>query len=106
MGLVNYLSLFIPKLFNWSSSHTLAFEKIKSIVTSETLLTYYDKNSPVTLQVDATGKCLDTALMQDRGPIAFALKALAPTATRYANIEGELLAVMYECEKFHTSLRS
>ena len=42
--------------------------------------------------------------MQENKPIAFASKALSSAESRYANIERELLAVVYGCEKFHTYL--
>ena len=32
----------------------------------------------------------------------FASKSLTDTETHYANIERELLAIIYGCEKFHT----
>ena len=41
-------------------------------------------------------------LLQDNKPVAFARKALTETECRYANIERELLAVVYGCERFHT----
>ncbi|XP_029657086.1 uncharacterized protein K02A2.6-like [Octopus sinensis] len=44
------------------------------------------------------------ALIQEGKPIAYASKALSPTEARYTNIERELLAVVYGCEKFHTYL--
>ena len=69
----------------------------------EAALAYYDPSKEVTLQVDAsTG--LGAALLQDKKPIAFASKALTDTESRYANIERELLAVVYGCERFHTYL--
>ena len=42
--------------------------------------------------------------MQDSRPIAFASKSLTDTESRYANIERELLVVVYACERFHTYL--
>ena len=61
-------------------------------------------NEPVALYVDASIKGLDVALFQNNKPIAFASKALTPAETRYATIERELLAVVYDCEKFHSYL--
>ncbi|CAB3991427.1 transposon Tf2-1 poly [Paramuricea clavata] len=58
----------------------------------------------VVLQVDASSKGLGAVLLQENKPIAFAPKALIPAESRYANIERELLAVVYGCEKFHTYL--
>ena len=42
--------------------------------------------------------------MQEDSPIAFASKSLTDMESRYANIERELLAVVYGCERFHTYL--
>ncbi|CAB4017439.1 transposon Tf2-1 poly [Paramuricea clavata] len=53
---------------------------------------------------DALSKGLGAVLLQENKPIAFASKALTPAESRYANIERELLAVVYGCEKFHTYL--
>ncbi|KAI8484940.1 hypothetical protein Bbelb_373470 [Branchiostoma belcheri] len=120
LGLIQYMGSFIPKLaehtanmrellkedaeFKWSPSHTQDFDRIKALISKETTLQLYDREKPVTLQVDASMKGVGALLMQDNKPIAFASKALTPAETRYANIERELLAVVYGCEKFHTYL--
>ena len=83
-------------------SHSKTFEKVKLLICTAT--TYYDTKKPVALHVDASGKGLGAALFQDNKQIAFVLKALTPAETRYANIERELLAVVYGCEKFHSYL--
>lgn len=49
-------------------------------------------------------KGLGATLLQEGRPVAFASKALTDEETRYANIERELLAVVYGCERFHTYL--
>ncbi|XP_035658200.1 uncharacterized protein K02A2.6-like [Branchiostoma floridae] len=120
LGLIQYMSAFIPKLadrttnirellkedveYKWSASHTEDLNKIKQLISEKTTLQYYDREKPVILQVDASIKGVGAALIQDGKPIAFASKALSPAETRYANIERELLAVVYGCEKFHTYL--
>ena len=71
-------------------------------MSSEVTLTYFDPKKEITLQVDATLKGLGAILSQDNKPVAFASKALTDVETRYANIEREVLAVLYGCEKFHT----
>ena len=63
---------------------------------------YYDRNEPVVLHVDTSIKGLGAALFQNNKPIAFASKALTPVETRYTNVEWELSAVVYGCEKFHS----
>ncbi|GFR71011.1 retrotransposable element Tf2 155 kDa protein type 1 [Elysia marginata] len=49
-------------------------------------------------------KALGAPLIQEGKPVAFASKALTDEETRHANIERELLAVVYGCERFHTYL--
>lgn len=92
------------KVFTWSANYQAAFEQIKKSITDTTTLTYFDDKKEVTLQVDASIKGLGAALLQDGKPVAFASKSLTETETRYANIERELLAVVYGCERFHTYL--
>ncbi len=120
LGMVNYLAPFMPNLashtlplrellrdnvnYQWSPSHTRAFETLKCQISTETTVAYYDRSKPVILQVDASSKGLGAVLLQEGKPIAFASKALTADESRYANIERELLAVVYGCEKFHTYL--
>ena len=42
--------------------------------------------------------------MQEGKVVAFASRALTDTEKRYANIAGEILAVVVACEKFHLYL--
>jgi len=49
-------------------------------------------------------KGLGAALTQDYKPVVFTSKAQTDVEARYTNIERELLAVVYGCEKFHTYL--
>ena len=83
-----------------------SFQRIKGLLENSLLelLQYYDRNKPVTLQCDASLKGLGACIIQEGKPIAFASKSLMDTETRYANIERELLAIVFGCEKFHTYL--
>ena len=117
LGMVTYMSSFIPNLvdhsaplrnllkenvdFAWNPSHSKAFEKVKLLICTATTLAYCDRNKPVALYVDASIKGFGASLFQNNKPIAFASKALTLAETRYANIERELLALVYDCEKFH-----
>ena len=118
LGLVHYMGPFIPNLstltaplrkllkedncFKWCAAHQESFNKIKDSISNEITLTYFDPMKETILQVDASMKGLGASLTQDRKPVAFASKALTDAESRYANIERELLAVVYSCEKFHT----
>ena len=71
---------------------------------------------PVVLEVDASGYGLGAALLQpvdpnltddeltntdNLRPVAYASKSLSETEQRYANIEREMLAVVFGLERFH-----
>lgn len=118
LGIVQYMSPFIPNLadhteilrsmtkkdsvWSWTASHEKSFQKLKSLICSECTLTYFDPKLPTTIQVDASKKGLGAALVQQGKPIAFASKALTDVEQRYANIERELLAIVFGCTRFHT----
>ena len=122
LGAVNYLQTFVPHLshhkellrvllkkentFAWDQNANDSFQKIKGLLENTLLkpLKYYNRNRPVTLQCDASLKGLGTCIIQDGKPIAFASKSLTDTEIRYANIERELLAIIFSCKKFHTYL--
>ena len=54
----------------------------------------------MTLQCDASQSGLGAALLQNGQPVAYASRALTDTETRYAQIEKELLAIVFGCEHF------
>ncbi|MCG8624490.1 MAG: hypothetical protein MJE68_21165, partial [Proteobacteria bacterium] len=81
-----------------------SFQKIKDLITKTASqpLRYYDQTKPVTVQADASQRGLGACLVQEGQPIAFASKSLTDTETRYANIERELLAIVFACQRFNT----
>ena len=117
LGMVTYLSPFIPNLANeanvlrgllkantpwaWDETHDRVFNRIKQITADSTCLQYYDTTKPVSLEVDASSKGLGAALVQDKGPIAYASKSLTETESRYNNIECECLAVAFGILRYH-----
>lgn len=117
LGMINYLGKFVPGLsehtsvlrelckqdviWHWTEQHHNAFQDLKNVVTSAPVLQYFDPEGLVTVSVDASQKGLGAVLMQGKGPVAFASKLLSRTQQNYAQIEKELLAVVYGCERFH-----
>ena len=89
------------KEWSWTEEAQRSLEKIINILTSDPVLRYYDVNSPITLTVDASLRGLGAALIQDKGVIAYASRALTPTEQKYAQIEKEALAIVFGCTKFH-----
>ena len=126
LGMVNYMGTFIPNLshhtellramlkkdniLHWEEQQTWSFQKIKALIAkaNETPLRYYDRTKPVKVQVDASLRSLGACLIQEHNwedqPIAFASKSLMDAETRYANIERELLAIVFACKWFSTYL--
>ena len=118
LGLVTYLSPFILSLpsfttplcgllkketeFFWHNSYQLAFKKVKSLISKDTTLWYFDIHKPVTVQINASQKGLGAALLHNGCPVAFACKALTHVKQCYANIECELLTSVFGAEQYHT----
>ena len=69
-------------------------------MTRTPVLRYYNLSDEVTLQCNASQSGLGAALLQNRQPVAYASRALTSAETRYAQIEKELLAIVFACEKF------
>ena len=124
LGMVNYMGTFIANLshhteplramlkkdnvYHWEEQQTQSFQQVKTLIAkaNNTLLRYYDRNLPVTVQVDASLRGLGACLIQkhngEHQPIAFASKSLTDAETRYANIEKGLLAIVFACQHFGT----
>ena len=116
LGLTQYLAKFLPSLSDitkplrdltqndvrwvWGDAQKTALEKLKQAVSNTPVLRYYNLDHEVTLQCDASQSGLGAALMQNGQPIAYASRALTPAETRYAQIEKELLAIVFACERF------
>ena len=113
LGMVNYLGKFIPNLselstplrqpivWNWTQHQQEAFDKLKACISSPPVLHYYDMQKPVTLTCDASQRGLEAACLQDGEPVAYASRTLTQTEVRYAQIEKELLAVVFARCKFY-----
>ena len=87
-------------IFHWDESTNAAFQKLKSLIAEaqKRSLKFYNRNLPLTVQADASKHGLGAALLQQGEPVAFASKSPSETEQRYANIERELLAVVFACE--------
>ena len=97
-------------MFHWDDQQTWSFQQVKTLIAkaNTTPLRYYDRNLLVTVQVDSSLRGLGACLIQQHKgkdqPIAFASKSLTDAETRYANIERELLAIVFACQRFSTYL--
>ena len=123
LGMTNYLARFIPgystitapirKLtvktqeFEWGSEQESAFKKLKSILSSSPVVSFFDVSKETELIVDASPVGLGAMLVQydkKRNPsvVAYGSRALTSVEMRYkSQLEREALAVVWACEYFH-----
>ena len=87
-------------VFTWDQSYDKAFNELKSILAKAPVLKYFSQEKKSVLQCDASKDGLGTCLMQNGHPIAYASRALTPTEFHYAQIEKELLSVVFGVKKF------
>ena len=115
-GTVQYLAKFLPGLSDmahplrqltrkeakwvWPETQEKAWSDIKTATSRAPVLRFYSLQDEVTLQCDASDTGLGAVLLQLQQPVSFASRALTQTETRYAQIEKELLAIVFACEKF------
>lgn len=116
LGMVTYLSKFVPNFsaltgqlrqllkkdvgWHWQEAHSVAFNQVKEAISKDTILQYYDRNKPCVIQTDASSDGLGSCLMQQGKPIAYASRSLTSAERNYAQIEKELLAIVFACTKF------
>lgn len=117
LGLLKYLARFIPNLskmttelgkltrldveFEWKKEQEEEFEKLLHVIVSEPVLTVYHPQLPVIVQTDASKDGLGRVLVQKGHPIMFASRTLTKSEQKWAQIEKELLAIVFACKRFH-----
>ena len=66
-------------LWEWSAEHDTAFNNIKSALSSDTVMSYYDSRKSTTVIVDGSPVGLGAILIQENRTIAYASRALTST---------------------------
>lgn len=116
IGMVTYLSRFIPNLsatfsklrrlisdkepWQWTHVEDDEFSKVKSLVADIATLRYYNVREPLTIECDASCFGLGVAIFQKDGVVGYASRTLTNTEKNYAQIEKELLAILFACVRF------
>ena len=121
LGFVNYYHKFLPNLaaelqplhqllqkdtkWHWGPQQEMAFKKVKSLISSDTVLTHFDPNKKLRLATDASGYgigCVLSHVMEDGSekPIAFASRTLKEAEKNYSQLEKEALSLVWGIKKF------
>lgn len=85
----------------WDQEQETSFQKLKQMASTTPVLGYYDPSKPLTLSVDASSKGLGAVLFQEGKPQAYASIGLTQTQRHYAQIEKEILEIVYGAQNFY-----
>ena len=73
-------------------------------LTTAPILKFYSMSEPITVSCDSGKTGLGAVMLQGGRPVAYASRALTDTEQAYAQIEKEMLAIVFTCSKFHKLL--
>lgn len=124
LGMVNYLTRFLPHVqtviqplnillsskfvWQWGAEQEEAMLKLKRILTTAPVLSYFDPKLPTIVSADASEFGLGGVLLQRREgkwkPVAFCSRMLSEVERRWAQIEKECLAAVWSCERLQQFL--
>ena len=117
LGMVNYLSQYIPNMSEITAplrallkkntqwvlydEHRFAIDKLKQALTNSPVLQYFNPDKSITIQTDASQNGIGSCLLQEGHPVIYASRLLTSAKQNYAQIEKEVLAIVFACERFH-----
>ena len=101
--------------FVWTTVHDKSFQDLKDMVSEDCLIQFYDPQKPLYIECDASKQGTGCVMLQpddniasntidgipsNLQPVAYASKSLSEAGQNYANIERELLGVVFSLETF------
>ena len=117
LGMLSHVSRFIPRLaevvaplrevcrkdsdWSWGERQRKGFREATTLVSQSMALAFFNPTAAIEIECDSSQYALGAALIQNDKPVYFASRTLSTTETRYAQIEKELLAVVYSLKRFH-----
>ena len=86
-----------------------SFDKLKELLASNRVLTFYDPSKPIRVDSDASKFGIGAVLshVDDNGeekPIEFISRTLTPAERKYSQIEKEALSIIWSVKRFHRYL--
>lgn len=92
--------------FSWSNNCNVAFEEIKSLLSSHQVLTHYRTELPLKVTCDALPTGIGAVLSHifaggEERPIAFASRSLTKAERNYSQLDKEALALIFAVKYFH-----
>ena len=121
LGMLNQLSKFAPNLADktkplqdlliktntwiWGEAQQNCFKEVKQIITSTPVLALFNTEAETVVSADASSYGLGAVLQQKQPqsnfkPITYISRSLTTTEQQYAQLEKELLAFTWACERF------
>ena len=122
LGMVNYYAKFLPNFarvlhplnhllqkavkFQRTAATQKTFEKVKKLITSDTVLTHYNPDLPVRLTCDSSAYGLGAVISHvmengEERPNAFASRTLSAAEKNYAHVQKEALSIIWSIKKFY-----
>lgn len=117
LGLFKYLGKFIPNLsrrtaalrnltrndvqWHWNDLHDREYDDVLKSIVQTPILATFDPTASITIQTDSSKDGLGSVILQNGLPVAYASRTLSKSEQKWAQIEKELLAIVFACERFH-----
>ena len=122
LGMISYYSAFLPSLhdvrrplnrllekdvaWNWSNDCESSFCRLKSMLSSNMLLTHYNPQLPIIIAADASQHGVGAVALHvfpdgSEKAVMHASRTLTSAETRYSQIEKEALALVFAVRRFH-----
>ncbi|XP_062153129.1 uncharacterized protein LOC133861362 [Alnus glutinosa] len=99
------LTLLLKKdAFIWSKAASQAFNNLKHVMTTGSVLTLPDFNKTFVVECDASGTGVGAVLMQECRPIAFFSQAIKGRNLSLSTYEKEMMALIAAVQKWHPYL--